>query len=128
MSEKEILDRLWDTHHETPFASFTLERKLDLSKDQYQRVLNLLGDMSDSGEPKNGYRIKRVASTVYKMIASKQGDSETAKGLPLTDANESLTGQNSEGFSVGLSKNGNGEDCTQKNCGKGGVESLLLLC
>ena len=51
MSEKEILDRLWDTHHETPFASFTLERKLDLSKDQYQRVLNLLGDMSASGEP-----------------------------------------------------------------------------
>ena len=106
MNDKEILDRLWEEYRETPFASFTLERKLNLTKSEYREVLNLLGDMADSGEVKHGFRIKRVASTMYKLIPQAQGEGDTAKGLPqaqgdsdslkgkpLIDEKESLTGQ-----------------------------------
>ena len=106
MNDKEILDRLWEEYRETPFASFTLERKLNLTKSEYRDVLNLLGDMSDSGEVRSGYRIKRVASAMFKLIPQAQGDSDSAKGLPqaqgdsdslkglpLIDPKESLTGQ-----------------------------------
>ena len=93
MNDREILDRLWEANRETPFASFTLERKLNLTKSEYRDVLNLLGDMADSGETQNGYRIKRVASTVYKMTQAQQGDGDSLKGLPLIDPKESLTGQ-----------------------------------
>ena len=80
MNDKEILDRLWEEYRETPFASFTLERKLNLTKSEYREVLNLLGDMSDSGEVRSGYRIKRVASTVYKLISQAECDSDSPKG------------------------------------------------
>ena len=93
MNDREILNRLWEACRETPFASFTLERKLNLTKSEYRDVLNLIGDMADSGEVRSGYRIKRVASTVYKMTQAQQGDCDTAKGLPLIDPKESLTGQ-----------------------------------
>ena len=58
-------------------------------------VLNLLGDMADSGETQNGYRIKRVADTVFKMTQAQaastvdkmtqaqQEDSDPPKGLTL---------------------------------------------
>ena len=106
MNDKEILDRLWEEYRETPFASFTLERKLNLTKSEYREVLNLLGDMSDSGEVRSGNRIKRVASTMFKLIPQgqrdgdtakglpqAQGDSDTLKGKPLIDEKESLTGE-----------------------------------
>ena len=106
MNDKEILDRLWEEYRETPFASFTLERKLNLTKSEYREVLNLLGDMSDSGEVRSGNRIKRVASTMFKLIPQGQRDGDTAKGLPqaqgdsdslkgkpLIDEKESLTGE-----------------------------------
>ena len=93
MNDKEILDRLWEEYRETPFASFTLERKLNLTKSEYREVLNLLGDMSDSGEVRSGYRIKRVASTMFKLIPQGQRDGDTAKGLPLIGQNEAVTGQ-----------------------------------
>ncbi len=93
MNDREILDRLWEANRETPFASFTLERKLNLTKSEYRDVLNLLGDMADSGETQNGYRIKRVASTVYKMTQAQANDSDSLKGLPLIGANEAVTGE-----------------------------------
>ena len=106
MNDREILDRLWDAYRETPFASFTLERKLNLTKSENRDVLNLLGDMSESGEVRSGNRIKRVASTMFKLIPQGQRDGDTAKGLPqaqgdsdslkgkpLIDEKESLTGE-----------------------------------
>ena len=106
MTEPEILDRLWEAHRETPFASFSLQRKLDLRPQEDTATRKLLGDMADSGEVKHGYRIKRVASTMFKLIPQGQGDGDTAKGLPqaqgdsdslkgkpLIDENESLTGE-----------------------------------
>ena len=98
MTDKEILDRLWEAYRETPFASFVLQRKLDLQKDEYLDALNLLNDMADSEDVRNGYRIKRVASTVYKLIKTQHKDSDTAKGKPLTEVKESLTGEIREGF------------------------------
>ena len=98
MNDREILNRLWEACRETPFASFTLERKLNLTKSEYRDVLNLIGDMADSGEVRSGYRIKRVASTVYKMTQAQQGDCDTAKGLPLIDPKESLTEANTASF------------------------------
>ena len=90
MNQKEILDRLWEAYRETPVASFVLQRKLNLRHDELSRVLNLLGDLADSGAIQNGYRIKRVASTVYKLIK--------AKGKPLPNENGGLTGQSERDF------------------------------
>ena len=93
MNDKEILDRLWEAHRETPFATFSLQRKLDLRRDDLAAVLNLLNDMADSGEVRSGYRIKRVASTIYKMTQAQQSDGDTLKGLPLINENEAVTGE-----------------------------------
>ena len=93
MNDREILDRLWEAHRETPFASFSLQRKLDLRHNAVRTVLNLINDMADSGEVRSGYRIKRVASTVYKMTQAQQGDSDSLKGKPLINENEAVLGQ-----------------------------------
>ena len=106
MNDREILDRLWEAHRRTPFDSLMMRRKLDLRHNAVRTVLNLINDMADSGEVRSGYRIKRVASTMYKLIPQAQGDSDTAKGLPQTkgdsdslkgkpliDEKESLTGE-----------------------------------
>ena len=106
MNDKEILDRLWEEYRETPFASLMMQRKLDLRHDALRTVLNLINDMADSGEVRSGNRIKRVASTMFKLIPQGQRDGDTAKGLPqaqgdsdslkgkpLIDEKESLTGQ-----------------------------------
>ncbi len=93
MTEVEILDRLWEAHRETPFASFSLQRKLDLRPQEDTATRRLLSDLADSGETQNGYRIKRVASTVYKMTQAQRGDSDSPKVKPLINENESLTGQ-----------------------------------
>ena len=116
MNDKEILDRLWEEYRETPFASLMMQRKLDLRHKEIAATRNLIGDMADSREVKHGYRIKRVASTMFKLIPQGQGDGDTAKGLPqaqgdsdslkgkpLIDENESLTGQSE---SNGLSTDG----------------------
>ena len=124
MTDKEILNQLWDAHRETPFTSFSLQRKLDLRHDALRTVLNLLNDMADSGEVRSGYRIKRVASTMYKLISQAEcdsdspkgvetaqaastahkatqaqpSDSDTVKGKLLIDPEESLTGANTASF------------------------------
>ena len=106
MNDKEILDRLWEEYRETPFASLMMQRKLDLRHKEIAATRNLIGDMADSREVKHGYRIKRVASTMFKLIPQAQRDGDTAKGLPqaqgdsdslkgkpLIDEKESLTGE-----------------------------------
>ena len=65
------------TCRETPFATFSLQRKLDLRHDDLRAVLNLINDMADSGEVRSGYRIKRVASTMYKLISQAECDSDS---------------------------------------------------
>ena len=105
MNDREILDRLWEAYRETPFASLMMQRKLDLRHNELPAVLNLIGDMADRGETQNGYRIKRVADTVFKMTQAQaastvdkmtqaqQEDSDPPKGLPLTTQNEAVLGQ-----------------------------------
>ena len=99
MTDKEILAVLWDACRETPFATFSLQRKLDLRHDDLAAVLNLINDMADRGDVRSDYRIKRVASTVYKLTQAQQSDGDTVKGKPLTDPQESLTGANTASFS-----------------------------
>jgi len=106
VTENQILDTLWSAHRETPFAAFTLQRKLDLRHDDLRKTLNLLSDLSESGEVKNGYRIKRVASTVYKMRQAQQTNGDTPKGKPLSDDKESLTGASESDLSSSDAKNG----------------------
>ena len=105
MNDREILDRLWDAYRETPFASFSLQRKLDLRHNAVRTVLNLINDMADSGEVRSGYRIKRVASAVLKMTKAQAAstahkttqalpsDSDSLKGKPLINENEAVTGE-----------------------------------
>ena len=42
--------------------------------------------MADSGEVRSGYRIKRVASTMYKLISQAESDSDSEKGVDNTQA------------------------------------------
>ena len=98
MNDREILDRLWDAHRETPFATFSLQRKLDLRHDDLRAVLNLINDMAESGEVRSGYRLKRVASTVYKLTQAQPSDSDTVKGKLPINPKESLTGANTAVF------------------------------
>ena len=98
MNDREILDRLWEAHRETPFASFSLPLRMNLRPQEHTATLRVLSDLADSGEVRSGYRIKRVASTVYKMTQAQQSDGDTLKGLPLTDPKESLTGANTASF------------------------------
>ena len=124
MTDREILDRLWEEYSETPFASLTMQRKLDLRPQEDAAARKLLGNMADSGEVKHGYRIKRVASTMYKLISQAQGDSDSPKGLPqaqgdsdslkgkpLIDEKESLTGEpESDGLSTDGENHAHGQD------------------
>ena len=93
MNDREILDRLWEAHRETPFASFSLTRKLDLRPQEHTATLRMLSDMASSGETQNGYRLKRVADTVYKMTQAQANDSDPLKGKPLITENEAVTGE-----------------------------------
>ena len=76
MNDREILEKLWEACRETPFSSFSLQRKLDLRPQEETATRSLLVDMADSREVKHGYRIKLVESTMYKLIPQAQGDSE----------------------------------------------------
>ena len=106
MNDREILDKLWEACRETPFSSFSLQRKLDLRPQEETATRSLLVDMADSREVKHGYRIKLVADTMFKLIPQgrgdsdspkdlpqAQGDSDSLKGLPLIGANEAVTGE-----------------------------------
>ena len=108
MNDREILDRLWEAHRETPFATFSLPAQVETSgtHEHFARRLKvLINDMAESGEVRSGYRIKRVASTVYKltqaqaastvdkMTQAQQEDSDPPKGLPLTTQNEAVLQQ-----------------------------------
>ena len=106
MSDKALLEKLWQSYGDKPFSKFSLHRKSDLCHDESDTALRLLQEMSESGETQNGYRIKRVASTMYKFISQAQGDSDSPKDLPQTQgdsdslkgkpligANEAVTGE-----------------------------------
>ena len=104
MNDREILDRLWEAHRETPFASFSLPLRMNLRPQEHTATLKVLSDMADSGEVRSGYRIKRVASTVYKMtqaqaastpyrpVERRLNDNPPLKGLPLIGRNEAVLG------------------------------------
>ena len=98
MSDKALLEKLWQSYGDKPFSKFSLHRKSDLCHDESDTALRLLQEMSESGETQNGYRIKRVASTVYKMTQAQANESDSLKGKPLIDPKESLTGHISEGL------------------------------
>ena len=98
MSDKALLEKLWQSYGDKPFSKFSLHRKSDLCHDESDTALRLLQEMSESGETQNGYRIKRVASTVYKMTQAQANESDSLKGKPLIRETESLTGHISEGF------------------------------
>ena len=65
-----------------------MQRKLDLRPQEDTATRKLLSVLADSGETQNGYRIKRVASTVYKMTQAQANDSDSLKVNPrLTQKN-----------------------------------------
>ena len=61
MNDREILDRLWEAHRETPFAYFSLPLRMNLRPQEHTAQLRVLSDLADSGEVKHGYRIKSIA-------------------------------------------------------------------
>ena len=84
------LNALWNAYRDTPFTTFSIQRTLDLSTNELTEILNLLKRMSDTGETQNRYRIKRVASTMYKLIQTQANESDS---IPLPTQKELLTAQ-----------------------------------
>ena len=106
MSDKALLEKLWQSYGDKPFSKFSLHRKSDLCHDEIDTALRLLQEMSESGETQNGYRIKRVASTVYKMTQAQANDSDSPKVLPLINENEAVLGQSESDFPSADGENG----------------------
>ena len=98
MSDKALLEKLWQSYGDKPFSKFSLHRESDLCHDESDTALRLLQEMSESGETQNGYRINRVASTVYKMTQAQASDSDSLKGKLLINENEAVTGQSESDF------------------------------
>ena len=84
----DFLRALWRVYGETPFSTSSVKRKVALPTDERAAALNLLEQMSATGDTRNGYRVKRVASTFYKLIKTQSNESDCPKGL----TKESLTG------------------------------------
>ena len=67
---------------------------LSVPRNGHAQEGHLLGDVrfwaplreADSGEVKHGFRIKRVASTMYKLISQAEGDSDSQKGVETAQA------------------------------------------
>ena len=89
MSDKALLEKLWQSYAEQPFSKFSLHRKSDLSHDEIHTALRLLQKMSENTEPVEGYRVKKVASTVYKLIPI----TKNAQICPTSDSKETIKGK-----------------------------------
>ena len=89
MSDKALLEKLWQSYAEQPFSKFSLQRKSDLSHDEIHTALRLLQEMSQNTEPVEGYRVKKVASTVYKLIPI----TKDAQICPTSDSKETIKGK-----------------------------------
>ena len=102
MSDKALLEKLWQSYAEQPFSKFSLQRNSDLSHDEIHTMLRLLQEMSENGKPVEGYSVKKVASTVYKLIPTKKAalicptsDAfDPIKGEPLADSPKKQDGSN----------------------------------
>ena len=84
-----ILDRLWEVRRDRTFAASSLQLILDLQPQEHTDALRLLDDMSESREMRHGYRVKRVASTLYKLIQANERKDD--KGKPLIGESEAVT-------------------------------------
>ena len=58
MTDKALLDKLWQAYDEQPFSKFSLQRNSDLSPDDLTATLRLLQEISDTGDQKYGFRVK----------------------------------------------------------------------
>lgn len=91
----DLLKKLWETYKETPFSQNAIGRDLSLNWEEQQTVIHQLNELENQ-PPKNGLRIKSVASGIFKVIRSEQGEANPTKDLPLSPAKETLTGKISE--------------------------------
>ena len=62
---EQALDALWEAYGNMPFASSTIQHKLNLSIDDYQGFLILLVDMHENGDVMFGYSVRRPTPNTY---------------------------------------------------------------
>ena len=90
MSDKEILQLLWDEHDE---RTFRISRSLRLSRKESQQAIEILRKWKNkTASPLPGVRLKSVADGIFKFIAIKSDSDEADKGKPFGKENEGLTG------------------------------------
>ena len=61
------LDALWEAYGDMPFASSTIQHKLNLSHEEYQDILIFLNRMDDDEDEMFRYSVKRPTPTTYWM-------------------------------------------------------------
>lgn len=89
MSDKALLDKLWQAYAEQPFSKYNLQGKSDLSHDNLTATLRLLQEMGETGTEKHGFRVKKPTSTVFKLIPTKKD----VQISPISDSNETIKGK-----------------------------------
>ena len=97
MTNDTLLALLWDRYKDTTFSQNAIGRDLSLNREDEQATIHQLHTLKDQ-PPQNGLKIKSVASGIFKVIRSAQNEGDSLKGLPLTDQNETVTGQNETFF------------------------------
>ena len=109
MTDEAILKALWDEKGANSFPAISIHRIRTIDQDQRKRALQLLRDFTDKPTcPVDGIRITRLGAGVYKFIRTDDTpkSSESPKGLPLTDQNETVTGESESDFPSADEENG----------------------
>ena len=88
----DLLKKLWETYKDRLFSQNAIGRDLSLDHAEQRTVIHQLNELKNQ-PPKNGLRVKSVASGIFKVIRAEPSEADPIKDLPLPPAKEALTGE-----------------------------------
>ena len=92
---EDLLKKLWETYKDRLFSQNAIGRDLSLDHAEQRTVIHQLNELKNQ-PPKNGMRVKSVASGIFKVIRAEPSEADPIKDLPLPPAKEALTGEISD--------------------------------
>ena len=98
MTDDTLLEQLWNKYKHRNFRLDAIASDLSLNRDEELKANQQIEALKDR-PPQNGLKLKTIGGGFFKVIRSTQNEGDAPKGLPLTDANEAVLGQNEGVFS-----------------------------
>ena len=92
---EDLLKKLGETYKDRLFSQNAIAKDLSLDHAKQQTVIHQINALKNQ-PPKNGLRIKSVASGNFKVIRAEPSEADPIKDLPLPPAKEALTGEISD--------------------------------